>query len=167
MNDRGGAGDEPQGEQTVQVVPRSVDTGQLPLRRLRISAWLVFGVALAWVPLFIDVLAGTEANDHVGLFQVLSHGELALVSAFIAAGALGELIIAVAQDGRTRILLKTVVAGLLIIEFATTAMYYAVLRFQGDPVLSQEGRIAKSSMALFGATLVTSFVAMLFIEGGE
>jgi hypothetical protein len=161
------AGGEPTGDQTVQVIPRSVDSDQLPLRRLRISAWLIFGVALAWVPLIIDVLAGSEVSDHVGFFQALSHGELVLVSAFIAAGALGELIIAIAQDGRTHVLRKMVLAGLLIIEFAVTAMYYAVLRFQGDPVLSQEGRIADFSLTFFGATLVTSFSAMLFIEGGD
>jgi|SRR5579884_4059098 len=146
-------------KQTVEV-----SEVQLPLRALRMSAWVFFGVLLAWVPLVIDVLFGDMASSHISFYQALSHGELLLLASVTAAGALGELIITVARDGDSAIKRKMTLAGGLVIEFMVSAMGYAILRFQGEPAAPQEGHIAVWSLTLFGATFATSLCAMLFVE---
>lgn len=57
----------------------------------RLSVWLLFGVILGLLPLIASVIKGAMSPDGLSFTQVLGGGELFIVSAVIAAGAMGEL----------------------------------------------------------------------------
>ena len=57
----------------------------------RLSVWLLFGVMLGLLPLIARVIKGAMSKDGLSITEVLGDGELFIVSAVIAAGAMGEL----------------------------------------------------------------------------
>lgn len=160
---------------TIEIVPvttlgsqriESQESEHAPSRVLRIICWVLFGVGFAWVPLIVRVLGGSESSTHLTLTLVLSHGELLLISAVITAGALGDLFVSIGKSGR-RMTPKVLTAGLLMLNFASTAMYYAVLQFQVNPPLSQSRHVANLSLWFFAFAFVISLAAMLQTEHGD
>lgn len=62
--------------------------------RQRLALWLLFGVILALLPLVLDWLRLIDEGAPHGLASVCADGELLLISAVIAGGSAGELILA-------------------------------------------------------------------------
>lgn len=166
--------DEDQGT-TIEILPVTtlgVERPDVPARKkdaprgLHIVCWVFFGVGFAWVPFLVDLLAGSESSPNLSLATVLSHGELLLVSAVITAGALGDLIVGIVYS-ENQVTVKVLTAGILMLNFAVTAMYYAVLRFEGGPPVSESQHIATTSLWFFGFSFVTSLVSLLIAEYSE
>jgi len=59
---------------------------------IRLSVWLTFGVVFGLLPLLISLAKEGMSPDGLHLADVLGHGELMIVGAVIAAGALGEFV---------------------------------------------------------------------------
>lgn len=65
-----------------------------PMVITRLLLWLIFGVVIGLLPLFADGIKETLSAGGFSFSHTLSQGELFVVSAVIAAGAIGELFVA-------------------------------------------------------------------------
>ena len=120
----------------------------------RLFVWLVFGVLIGLLPLMRPLSRDFLTDDGVSLDLVFGHGELFIVAAVIAAGAMGEISLAGLRlhDG-----LQPMVAlgGCFICFVLNTAAYWSVGQDGGADPLSPH-RISVISLLLFGLTLLAS-----------
>lgn len=69
-----------------------------PIVATRLLAWIIFGVVFGGLPLIADGVTEAFSKDGFSLNLVLIHGGLFIVSAVMAAGAIGELFVADLPD---------------------------------------------------------------------
>lgn len=127
------------------------ETGATPRREAvttRLVVWLLFGVVLGLLPLIASVIRGVMSKDAFSFTEVLGGGELFIVSAVIAAGAMGELFAGAFRDSPR---LLTILAGFwtLLAFTANTMAYMAVSSAPHSTVMNL-------SLAFFPFTLIAS-----------
>jgi hypothetical protein len=114
----------------------------------RLSVWLLFGVILGLLPLIASVIKGAMSPDGLSFTEVLGGGELFIVSAVIAAGAMGELF---AGGFKEAPILLTVLAGFwTLLAFAANTMAYMAVSTAPQPT------VVHLSLVFFPFTLLAS-----------
>jgi len=122
------------------------------IRTVRLTVWVLFGVIIALLPLIAVGIKDAMSAEGFHLCNVLVDGELFVVSAVLAAGALGELL---GAAYRTGLGLVVVFAGFgCFATFAGNMMCYMVV---AD---SLPGAVVEVSVWLFALTLIPSGVAI-------
>lgn len=117
-----------------------------------LSRWFFFGVLCSILPLiakFLVQLSVKPEHESVLLQSLLERGELLIVSAAIAAEAIGTLV----GSGSEFKLLKIIAGGCCL-----CSLFCASLWFAGIPadVSINRGVVAVGSLVIFGMTLLTS-----------
>jgi hypothetical protein len=98
----------------------------------KLLLWLVFNVIIALLPFAFRAMAALLTERPVDLKQILSDGELFLVSAAIASGAVGELIL----KGRQMRIPRVLAGGGCVICLMLASFLYAFIRAQSGPTTS-------------------------------
>lgn len=141
----------------------------------RLTRWLIFSVIVAMVPLAFDYFARmTDGSEAPKLAAIVSKGELLLISAAIAAAAIGEII---GRPGK-RAVAELVATGACVVTFFFASLYYAnvsVLQRQySREALSQQQEqqpkeevIFRTSVVLFIFTLISSAGCMVLSKEDE
>ncbi len=88
----------------------------------KLVVWLIFGVICSLFPIGADYISASAADSNVGLIDVLSHGELLIVSAVMAAAAVGDIVLAIAHDPKRRIMTKLISLGACTVFFGITCI---------------------------------------------
>lgn len=115
---------------------------------IRLAVWLLFGVVLGLLPLIANGIKGVMSNQGFSLTEVLGGGELFIVSAVIAAGAIGELLVGTV---RRRPPLLTVLAGFCTLAaFAANTMAYMAVSTAPHSI------VTNLSLGFFPFTLLAS-----------
>lgn len=120
----------------------------------KLTTWLIFGVTIALTPFALEFLKLIDRQKDVSLAAVLGSGQLLLVSAAIAAGALGELVL-VEVPPRRRL------AKLISIGGCTLSLILSSLWFGDISAAIQEGKppdpdtVSTGSIILFICTLIS------------
>jgi hypothetical protein len=121
----------------------------------KLTTWFIFGVIIALTPFILEFLKLLDRDKDVSLDAVLGTGQLLLVSAAIAAGATGELVL-VDVPSRRRL------GKLISIGGCTLAVIVSSLWFGDISAAIQEGNppdpgvITNGSVFVFSCTLVSS-----------
>lgn len=120
----------------------------------KLTTWLIFGVTIALTPFALEFLKLLDRQKDVSFAAVLGTGELLLVSAAIAAGATGELVL-VEVPPRRRF------AKLISIGGCTLSVIVSSLWFGDISAAIQEGKapdpntVSSGSIILFICTLIS------------
>lgn len=104
------------------VASADIESARLSPRQ-RLGVWLFFGVILALLPLILEWLRLMDANRRHGLVAICSNGELLLISAVIAGGAVGELILS--NVAHRWMSFKIWAAGSTVVLLAVEAGWYS------------------------------------------
>jgi hypothetical protein len=121
----------------------------------KLTTWLMFGVIIALTPFILELLKLLDRRQDVSLSAVLGTGQLLLVSAAIAAGATGELVL-VDVPSRNRL------AKLISIGGCTLSVIVSSLWFGDISAAIQEGKppdpntVTNGSILVFVCTLISS-----------
>lgn len=86
----------PSGDQAAPASPQH--SQRRPLVITRLLLWLIFGVALGGLPLMAEGVKEAFSAGGFSFTHLLDQGELFIISAVIAAGAMGELLVARIPD---------------------------------------------------------------------
>ena len=120
----------------------------------RLIQWAVFGVAISLIPFGFRWVLFDVTSRPLALNELISQGELLLISTALAATAIGD-VISVHPRLQTRAL---IVGGLSLITVITGASYYALV----NAGLLKTDHVVRTSLALFIFSLIggcTSIVA--------
>lgn len=114
----------------------------------RLSVWLLFGVILGLLPLIASVIKGAMSTGGLSFTEVLGGGELFIVGAVIAAGAMGELFAGAFKEGPS---LLTILAGFwTLLAFAANTMAYMAVS------TAPQTTVVHLSLGFFPFTLLAS-----------
>lgn len=124
----------------------------------KLTRWFIFGVVVSLLPFALAYLNLWASKKPAKIEDLLSRGELLLVSTAIGAAAIGELL--GVKD--THALGKIIVGGC---SFVAVLMQMAWYACTSDASRGLDGQyVARSSLVFFAVTLVCSF-ACLFLAG--
>ena len=123
----------------------------------RLVKWILFSVIISLLPLVADgvnrISQGRSGIGQSVLTEVLAHGELLLVSAAIAADAVGDLI----GSGPEFKMLKYLAGGACLAIILFGSLWYAGIAANShDGRLLNNGMIARWSASILGLTVLTS-----------
>jgi hypothetical protein len=130
----------------------------------RVVRWLIFSVIIALLPLAFNYLRIFIRGTIPSLILLLSHGELLLVSAAIAATAIGELV----ASGEERKIAKYVAGGGCVsILFLASALFAEISSaiYSGASISSE--LVSSSSTLMFGFTVISSISCIVLAELSE
>ena len=120
----------------------------------RLSVWLLFGVLFSLLPLGLDWARRIDDQKPHGLVQLCQNGELLLIAAVIAGGALGELFISRAAGLR---IARVWAAGSALLLLAGDASWYSDVSIKlASNAPPDPHSIAYGSLASFGLTILAS-----------
>jgi hypothetical protein len=129
-------------------------------RSEKLLKWVIFSVLIALVPIGITFLNQTSEDGApawlVVAKRVLSHGELLLISAAIAADAVGDLIGA----GKESLTLKILSGGACVLIILSASLWYsniAAMVHSGHP--PRTDIVAVGSLWVLAGTVLTGGIA--------
>jgi hypothetical protein len=121
----------------------------------KLTTWLVFGVIVSLIPFLLTLLFLLGSSKSVKLQDIFGSGELLLVSAVIAAGALGE--VALVDVPRSRRLVKVLaIGGCTITILASSSWFGLVLSTIHDKHPYSPATVAVGSLFVFAVALICS-----------
>lgn len=118
----------------------------------RVVRWFVFSVVLALLPLAFRFAWQSTSSNTPTVANILSQGELLLVSAAIAAAAVGELV----ARGRQSPIMQILACGGCIGSVLFSSLYYAVVSTHHSQTPIFESTVSSISFWMFGLTVVSS-----------
>ena len=134
--------------------------------RQRVSVWLFFGVVLTLLPLILDWLRRLDSDRPHGLVAICANGELLLISAVIAGGAIGELVLT--NIDRRWLSFKIWGVGSTIVMLAVEAGWYSdVASRVGTTTAAKASTVAYGSMIAFVLTVVASGACLYISSTGS
>lgn len=132
---------------------------KLMIRKLTI--WVLFNVLVALLPFVFRYLGATFAGRLINWQNILSDGELLLVAAAVASGALGDLIASNQED----VLPRLIVGGLCVLSLLLSSLCYAFVRALGDLSIGVNIlAISQWSMWIFASAFATGTGCILLSE---
>lgn len=129
----------------------------------KVVHWLIFGVVMALVPFAAAFFGDVDRGVKLHSATLFGKGELLIVAAVIAAGAIGDLFGTEVRE--TRKVPKLIVLGFCVISLVATSLWFAdisSLILSPHPANPQE--VAAGSMAFFGFTVAIGLSALLLAE---
>lgn len=119
--------------------------------------WLIFSIIFALVPIVFNAVAQSLVpNVSVSFADLLSNGELLIISVGVAAGSVGELVKSGNKNNR---ILEILAYGSCLILLCFAALLFAVISSASSTL--DAGRIASYSTGIFSATLFASLVSII------
>jgi hypothetical protein len=121
----------------------------------KLTTWLIFGVVIALTPFILEFLKRLGREQEMSLGGVLGTGQLLLVSAAIAAGATGELVL-VEVPSRRR-LAKLITIGCCVLSVIVSSLWFGDISGaiqEGKP--PDPSRVSNGSIFVFIFTLISS-----------
>ena len=94
----------------------------------KLTLWILFNVLVALLPFVFRYLGATFSGRLANWENILSDGELLLVAAAVASGALGDLIASNQED----VLPRLVVGGFCLLSLLLSSLCYAFVKALGD-----------------------------------
>lgn len=132
---------------------------KLPSEKL--VRWLVFGVVFALLPLFFNYLKAYGRGATISPADLSAHGELLLISAAIAAAAVGELL----ASGRRYQIAKIIAGGGSVLLLAVASLWFADISTLAPATpLVNYARVSNASFVVFGLTVVSSACCVVLSE---
>ncbi len=124
----------------------------------RLTVWVIFGVLLSLSPILFSLIFYflTDKPDYV---QVISRGELFIISVALGASAAGNLI-ATGSEYRT---LKAVSAGGSLLLVIISALLFAAVSGAGSPNINDD-RVAETSLVILLLTIAASGGCVILAE---
>ncbi len=119
----------------------------------RLVRWFIFSVTIALLPLMFNYFRLLGRGENPDMNLVVSRGELLIVSAAIAAGAVGELI----ASGRALAIPKLISGGGCILILFLASLWFAdisVAAISGQVIDART--VSVYSMYIFAFTVVSS-----------
>src|SRR6266516_6397335 len=92
----------------------------------KIFTWIVFSVLIALIPFLLSCFVLLDKGSEITASGIFGDGELLLVSAAIAAGALGEVILVDVPSSRRLIKLLAIGGCTLLILFSSLWFWFFV-----------------------------------------
>ena len=130
----------------------------------RFAKWLIFGIAFALAPLLADYfiqLIHPRPNVAFDWHEILTKGELLLISSAIAGAAVGEII----GTGRAWLPFKIITGGAcIIITIISALLYSAVASDLRLNVAYDRAALVTNSIYIFWATIIASAGCILAAE---
>ena len=123
----------------------------------RLIRWAIFGVIVAILPLVFRYLWTLSQNGGASVTQMLSNGELLLISTALAASAIGEII----PCGRQYPGCALVAGGGCLSSLLFGALYYAAV--SSNPPARQD-IVVFISFVLFSFSLLSSAGCLIVAE---
>lgn len=126
----------------------------------KLATWLIFGVVIAMTPFIFELLQLIDRGRDASLSAVLGSGQLLLVCAVIAAGAMGELVLVeVASNRRFAKLIS--IGGCVIVVIVASLWFGDISATLGSGEDPNPRTITNGSLAVFAATLMTSAACLV------
>jgi len=127
----------------------------------KLTIWILFNVLVALLPFLFRYLGATFSGQMVNLQNILSDGELLLVAAAVASGALGDLIASNQEDALPRV----IVGGLCILSLLLSSLCYAFVSALGDLSIAQDTlAISQWSIWIFTSAFATGTGCIILTE---
>lgn len=124
-----------------------------------LTLWLIFTAGLALTPIIFNAALIFISGSNPVIFQLLSRGELLLISVAIGADAVGEVI----GSGRQRRLIKIMAAGSCIFLLIMSSLLFAVA--SSDTVGQfDDWRVSTSSIFIFLMMILSAGSCVLLGE---
>jgi hypothetical protein len=130
----------------------------------KIQIWILFNVFVALTPIVFHFISYPIRGLRVNVGELLAKGDLLLVTAALAAGAIGDIMFSGSQKSLTPNLKisKTLVCGCCVLLLMLSSLIYAQISTSGTP-LSHE-MIVKFSSTLFGCTFFVGLCCGVLAE---
>lgn len=130
----------------------------------KILKWIIFGVLIGIAPLLVTLLIGITRNQTIDIVNILSNGELLLVTAGIVGAAIGDLL-----AGNHRFpSLEIVSGGGCVLILLISSLYFADISAAGiTSSLSQPlnvNAIEKYSYYIFTSGCISSIASVILSE---
>ncbi|WP_152626858.1 hypothetical protein [Streptacidiphilus carbonis] len=122
-----------------------------PAILLRLAMWGLFGVVFSWMPLGIDMLKDLIKLDGVEYKSIIGNGELFVISAVIATGAVGE--VAAADFPAKGKIFRIVCGAICGLSCLANSAAYAIFSPESP---TPNGDIATISLVSFAFATITS-----------
>lgn len=116
----------------------------------KMTRWIIFNVIIALLPLLLNYFIIRTSGRAADMAMLIAKGEILLISAAIAAGAIGELL----NGGDGHRIAKYVAGGSCVILLFMTAGWFTHIHGLTSP--ANIDFITSNSIVLFIATMVTS-----------
>lgn len=127
----------------------------------RLLIWLFFGVVISIMPLVFHALQYINREKPFELYNIISNGELFILSVVMASAAIGESMLL-----EKRSLLIKMMVGVCLLQLTFSAFYYAdisAINFSGS-IKIPESTIVNNSIYLYVSTLITSSCCIGLLE---
>lgn len=167
-----GAGDSATADTTAQLLARLSAAGQIriikhatPLQH--VVVWLVGVVVASLLPFLVLYFHGIDTSSPPGMFELLSRGDLLIISLVFTIAGLAELALVFNRIHQEQLLAAAllVIGGTLLIT--TEALWYSDITAQllrGGKVTSIHA-VAFGSLALFGVSTFCSSICVRLAAG--
>lgn len=117
----------------------------------KVIYWFIFNVIIALLLFIVNLLVIVVKDDPLNLINLFARGELLIVSAAIAADAIGELIL---KGNNLNKYLKMIMGGLCVILLSVTSLLFATIA--ADIASFKPERISVVSLYIFAGTFIIS-----------
>jgi uncharacterized membrane protein len=121
--------------------------------REKLLRWAFFGLVFAVLPIIFNAVSAVTRNQDISLYVLLSHGELLLVSAGIAAASGGELF--GSEESRFRQTRLFLVGMSFLIVCAASLWFADIAAANRANEILNRGFVAIGQLAVFGSSAVT------------
>ena len=127
----------------------------------KLTKWLFFSVAVALLPLSFHYLQLVMVGRSPGLADITQHGELLIISAAMAAAAIGDVVSAEVS----RSILKMMAIGFCVIMLLLSSLLYAFISSCTMTGVDVKSHIASNiSIITYVFTLITSASSIAITE---
>lgn len=138
-------------------------------RRIRRKTvkWAIFTLTLGFLSFATDLIVPWLAGERMEIMGAVSRGEVLIISLALAAGGVGELIFDRRNNGLSTIT-QGIFTGASVLVISLAAICYGAVKLSGNGaplsgILNAE-RVSSMSVAIFLASLFTSFVCVVLSE---
>lgn len=129
----------------------------------KFTIWLIFSVILALAPLVFNAILTFAMGKVPALNQLISKGELLIVSVAIGADAIGKLF----GSGSPRKILKIATGGGCVILIVISSLLFSVISTTSLSATFDPNRVTTISVLMFIMTIITSGSCTLLAEVRE
>jgi hypothetical protein len=126
----------------------------------RVVGWLLFSALGAWLPIYLIAMHREGVGEPSGLADVIATGELMLVSAVLAVGSVGDLLVRTNRRLSLFALTNVVAAGAVLV--GGTAFYGRIDAAEHQNEASALQSALRPPLHVFGWSL-TTFIICVFI----
>lgn len=127
----------------------------------KVIQWTVFGVLLSIAPLGVALLIKLTRSQSIALTDILSNGELLLVTAGIVGAAIGDLLAGKHKHSSAEL----ISGGGCVVILLVSCIYFAdVSAAHASQSSINSAAVERASYWLFGSGFISSLVSIILSE---